>query len=324
MRQSLVVYSFIVTVLLLIISYQSFSQQAAQLERAEVQRIIDTCLSAFRLHYIYPDAVGQMEKYIQKRVAEGDYDNLPDLEKLTERIKNDLRKISGDRHIWVDVMDNLPVTEAASEEAIIEEKKQNNFGFVKLEILPGNIGYLRLDGFTDLKYARETAIHAMGMLANCNAIILDLRDNHGGHENMVHFIASYFFEEKTQLNSLYFREADSLVEGWTDPGIPGQKLIHQALILLTSQNTASGAESFAYTMKNYRRATIVGERTRGAAHWKECFQYPDLDIFLEIPVARPINPVTQKGWEGDGVAPDIEINSENALDKAYKLALEQR
>jgi len=323
MKHSSVAGILIALIFSLFISCQSYSQHTTQLEHTEVQRIIDTCLSAFRIHYIYPEVADKMARYIQKRLADGEYNNLSALEELTGQIKTDLRQISNDRHIWVDIMENLPVTETASKEKIINEKKQNNFGFVKLEIFPGNIGYIRLDGFNDLQYARDTAIHAMGMLANSRAIILDLRENHGGHENMVHFIASYFFEEKTQLNSLYFREADSLVEGWTDPAVPGLKLIRQRLYLLTSQNTASGAESFAYTMQNYHRATIVGERTRGAAHWTESFQFPDLGIFLEIPVARPINPITQKGWEGDGVIPDIEVNSEAALDKAHKLALEQ-
>jgi C-terminal processing protease CtpA/Prc len=59
----------------------------------------------------------------------------------------------------------------------------------------------------------------MGRLSECDAIIFDLRENHGGNENMVRFIASYFFEDKVQLNSLYFRFSDSLMTHWTDPGV---------------------------------------------------------------------------------------------------------
>ncbi|MFC2121363.1 S41 family peptidase, partial [Bacteroidota bacterium] len=158
-------------------------------------------------------------------------------------------------------------------------------------------------------------------LGNSNSIILDLRFNHGGNKNMVQFISSYFFKEKKQTNSLYFREADSLVTGWTFADVPGKKLLDQKVYILTGKSTASGAESFAYTMKNYKRAVIIGENTAGAAHWTECYKYPRLDIFLNIPVARPINPVTKKGWERVGVIPDIEIPENKALDVAYITAL---
>ena len=121
------------------------------------------------------------------------------------------------------------------------------------------------------------------------------------------------------MNSLYFRYNDTLVEEWTDPDIVENKLIHQKLIILTSENTASAAESFTYVMKNYYRATIIGQKTRGAAHWKETFTIPDLGIFLEIPVARPINPVTGTDWERTGIIPDILVPEDKALEHALHL-----
>ena len=312
-------------ILLFCINALSYSQHGKRLDQEKITRIVDICVVAFKKHYIYPDRVVEVENYVKNKLEKGQYSNIFNLTELTKQIKKDFRHILNDRHIWIDVMENLLVADTdVSREEIIQEKKKNNFGFIKFELLRGNVGYLRLDGFNDLGYARETATHAMGMLAHSEAVILDLRYNHGGHKNMNHFISSYFFTEKTQLNSLYFRETDTLEEAWTDPSIPGKKLLKQKLYILTSQNTTSGGESFAYLMQSYKRATIIGERTRGAAHWKECFKFPDAGIFLEIPVARPINPITKKGWEGEGVRPDIDISEKDALDKAYKLALENK
>jgi C-terminal processing protease CtpA/Prc len=160
----------------------------------------------------------------------------------------------------------------------------------------------------------------MGIISYSDAIILDLRQNHGGFSNMVNLISSYFFEDSVELNSLYFSEKDSLIQDWTNPAVPGKKLIDQKLYILTSKNTASAAESFSYMMKQYGRATIIGETTRGAAHWTETYQYPDLGIFLEIPVARPVNPVTKTDWQGTGVNPDIEIPEKQAFTVAYEIA----
>ncbi|MFC1502453.1 S41 family peptidase [bacterium] len=287
--------------------------------------IVNSCFTAFNKHYVYPEMIPRIEEFVRRKIVEGQYKNVSNLLELTKQLRKDFRYISNDRHIWIDIMQNIPVKDSdVSDEDKIKELRKTNFGFVKFEILEGNIAYLRLDGFKNLDYAEKTAAAVMCSLAYSDAIIFDLRFNHGGNGNMVHFLSSYFFEKKTQLTSLYFREADSLATAWTDPNVPGKKLLQQPLFILTSKNTASAAESFAYTMKNYNRATVVGKYTRGAGHWNESYQFPQLGIFLEIPVARPINPVTNTGWEGKGVQPDVEISEKDALDKAYHLALEKK
>jgi C-terminal processing protease CtpA/Prc len=39
-----------------------------------------------------------------------------------------------------------------------------------------------------------------------------------------------------------------------------------------------------------------------------------------IPVGRTFDPDTDKGWEGTGVKPDVEVPADQALDEALKLA----
>lgn len=319
------IYNFILFVLIFIagLAHHGYSQQMNSINKKETITIVDTCLSAFEKHYIYPDVVVEIREYLKQKIEKNQYSDITNKLDFTKQLRKDFRHVTKDRHIWIDIMENILITDKAVPiEEIIKEKKKNNFGFVEFKWLDGNIAYLLIDGFNDIEYAKETAIHAMGMLANSKIIILDFRNNHGGHGNMVHFISSYFYEDKTQLNSLYFREADSLAEAWTDPNITGKKLLKQKVFILTSKNTTSAAESFTYTMKHYNRATIVGEYTRGAAHWKETFKFPDLGIFLEIPVARPINPITKKGWEGEGVKPDVQVLADEAFEKAIELALE--
>jgi C-terminal processing protease CtpA/Prc len=298
------------------------SQTKQYLNQNEIRTVIDTCIHAFKTYYIYPDAVPKIEKHINNQIKNGQYSNIEDLLVLTKRLRKDFRDATHDHHIWIDTMENLLIQDKpVSMEEIIKEKSKNNFGFFESKVLDENIGYLRIDSFDNLEYARETAANAIEKLADSKSIILDLRNNHGGHQNMVTFISSYFFEESMQLNSLYFRAADSLAEYWTNPLVPGKKLLNQQVFILTSKNTASAAESFTYSMKHYKRAIIVGESTRGAAHWKETYKFPSLGIFAEIPVARPINPVTKKDWESEGVEPDIEISADEAFDKAVRIAL---
>jgi hypothetical protein len=164
----------------------------------------------------------------------------------------------------------------------------------------------------------------MNFLANCDAVIIDLRYNGGGEEKMVRLLSSYFFKEPVQINSLYFTETDSLEQSWTYAYVPGKKLIDADLYILTSERTASGAEAFTYSLKCRNRAIVVGEKTPGAGHWVEYYDYPNLRVRVKLPIARPINPITKTSWEKVGVKPDIETSATGALDMAYAKALKNQ
>ena len=105
-----------------------------------------------------------------------------------------------------------------------------------------------------------------GFLAHVDALIVDLRDNHGGQPAMVQLLLSYFFKERTHLNDIYFRPDDATQQYWTLPYVPGARLSAVPLYVLTSKRTFSGAEEFVNDLKALKRAVIVGERTRGGAH----------------------------------------------------------
>jgi C-terminal processing protease CtpA/Prc len=91
--------------------------------------------------------------------------------------------------------------------------------------------------------------------------------------------------------------------------------------VLTSERTFSGAEEFAFDLKNQKRATIVGETTGGGAH--PVAPHTVADYFtVGVPFAKSLDPAT-KNWEGTGVAPDVKVPAADALETAEKLALEK-
>jgi hypothetical protein len=75
-------------------------------------------------------------------------------------------------------------------------------------------------------------------------------------------------------------------------------------------------------MKNLKRATIVGETTGGGAHPGGTKVVND-SFTVWVPTGRAVNPITKTNWEGTGIAPDIAVESEKALDKARTIALEK-
>jgi C-terminal processing protease CtpA/Prc len=167
----------------------------------------------------------------------------------------------------------------------------------------------------------DTVVAVMSFFANTDALIVDLCKCRGGDPDMVALIASYFLgEERTQLSSIYWREGNVTQESWTLPYVPGKRYGSKPIYVLTSKDTFSGAEALAYDLKTLRRATIIGEITRGGAQPGSPYRLSShFDVF--IPIGRSINPVTGTNWEGTGVIPDISVPQEQAFNVAYSMAL---
>jgi C-terminal processing protease CtpA/Prc len=195
-------------------------------------------------------------------------------------------------------------------------------GFEKAERLPGNVGYVKLNQFGDPNACKDIAAAAMAFLANADAVIFDLRDNRGGHPDMVAFLCSYLFAERTHLNDFWMRASNETRESWTSEEVPGAKFTTQPVYVLTARRTFSGAEEFAYNLKHLKRATIVGEVTGGGAHPVR-IQRIDDRFSIGVPDARPINAVTKTNWEGTGVEPDVKVAASEALATAQKLAADR-
>jgi C-terminal processing protease CtpA/Prc len=109
---------------------------------------------------------------------------------------------------------------------------------------------------------------------------------------------------------------------WTLPYVPGIRFgSDKPVYVLTSQRTFSGGEELAYDLQQLGRAVIVGETTGGGAHARRGFRLTD-HLEAHIPVARALNPHSGRNWEGTGVAPDVAIEADQALDAALRLAQE--
>lgn len=158
-------------------------------------------------------------------------------------------------------------------------------------------------------------------MEDTDAVIFDLRKNGGGSAVMIQFISTHFFENKTHLNSFYNRKTGELTEFWTFDEIDVNKRPNVPIYVLTSGFTFSAAEEFAYNLQNLNRATIVGESTGGGANPIHFFDLGN-GFRASIPISKAVNPISKTNWEGEGVQPDVVIDSDKALDKAYQMALD--
>ncbi|GAB2870259.1 hypothetical protein GCM10027277_44430 [Pseudoduganella ginsengisoli] len=300
---------------------------ANAISAAERNEAIDTLVTDLTGNYVFPDVAEKMAASIRARQQRGEYDQVADGKAFAQLLEQHLREISHDKHIQIRY---TPAPEAAARrgsaapgasQASNAFGRRVNFGFEKFERLEPNIAYLELRGFVDPSGGAETVAAAMGMAANADALIIDLRRNGGGSPRMVALISSYLFDlERVHLNDLYWRDGNRTEQFWTNPDVAGQRLgSKKPVYILTSKATFSAAEEFSYNLKQLKRAVIVGEVTGGGANPGGGFKFSE-HVGGFIPTGRAINPITHTNWEGTGVQPDVVVPADQALQTALSLA----
>jgi C-terminal processing protease CtpA/Prc len=232
-----------------------------------------------------------------------------------------LREVSPDRHLTLDYSQSPLPQHPAGEtpEGLAryrEAMQQQNCTFETVEILPHDIGYLKLNSFPDVSVCQSTAAAAMASLNHADAIIFDLRDNRGGEPGMVALMAAYLFDHPEYL---YNPRENTTEQSWTHSPIPGNRLADKPVYVLTSRTTYSGAEQFSYDLKMLKRATLVGETTGGGAHSGVWHRIDD-HFGMGIPETKAINPFSKTDWAEIGVEPDVKVKAADGLVTAEKLA----
>jgi len=271
--------------------------------------IIRKITEVFNEYYPLPDVAADMMKAVNQKQKKGEYDPFNNIAKFTAQLTDDLRSISKDFHIRVSPYEKIP------DDLLAEIKlgsPDENYGFKKVELLTGNIGYLELLSFNNPKSAGPTAIAAMNFLAHCDALIIDLRLNGGGDEAMAQFLSSYFFEKSTHLTDSYIRKDDTTEQIWTQEWVPGPKMTNIPIYILLSRFSYSSSELFSYQLQQLGKAVIIGEKTRGGAHGVKYMSFPELSINLKVPYERDINPYSKTNYI-EGIVPDVASPSEKAL-----------
>lgn len=146
--------------------------------------------------------------------------------------------------------------------------RMNNFGILKAERMPGNIGLIDIDQFTDSSLMRRPLAAAMELLRHCDAMIIDLRYNGGGDAAGAALVASYFLPEDPRRVLVRFesRRPEKAVELRTEGSLESPRFLDRPVYVLTGSGTFSAAEFFTGVLQRAGKAIVVGVGTRGGAH----------------------------------------------------------
>ena len=299
------------------------------LDNAAQIEIIHCLSEKLRAYYVFPSHAEEICVRLDQHLKDGDYSEISEGELFALSLTLDLQAVCHDEHLWVKWhAEQLPEEEGAlryNPEWQAQRKLEaelDDYGFHKLELLPGDVGYLDIHYFHRPAWAGDTAVAAMNFIAEAHALIIDLRGCTGGYPGMISLVCSYLFgEEPVHLHSIYWRDEDITQQYWTLPYIPGKRFVDKPVYALISKTTYSAGEAFASILQTRQRATLIGEKTDGGAHPGASYRiHPHFEVF--IPIGRVINPLTGTDWEGSGILPDIPVPQEQTFSVAYRLALE--
>lgn len=292
----------------------------------DVAQVVRAACARLRAEYVVPDVGRAAADHLETAWQRGELDGC-DGPAVAAQLTALLRVLADDGHFAVkyhEVVASQPAGISPEYEARETERFYGahiNHGFRKAERREPNIGLLALDVFAPVRLGGDTAVAAMQFLAATEALIVDLRHNSGGYGEMVTLLSSYLFDAGgAPLSAVYTRPTDETVQERCLDYVPGRRYgEHKPVFVLTSGQTFSAAEAFAYDLRALGRVTVIGEPSGGGGH---PFEYRHLteNFTLWLPVSRSINPITGGNWQGSGVPVDVPVPADEALGVALAMA----
>ena len=174
---------------------------------------------------------------------------------------------------------------------------------VRSELLEGNIGYIRLAGFSDASAAQLEDEIRKHLDAGSKKLILDLRGNPGGYVTAARDIASEFIAD-----GVLFYEEDATGDQVETDAVPGGIATDPSisLVVLIDEGSASASEIVAGALQDRGRATLVGTTSFGKGTVQQWQELPGEGGAFRLTIARWLTP--NKTWIHDtGISPDVAV-----------------
>ena len=167
------------------------------------------------------------------------------------------------------------------------------------EVMPGNIGYVRLDSFISQK-ANDEMKEAIKKVANCKGLILDLRNNPGGLLANAVDIANMFLDRGVIVSTI---DAD----GYKTSQIASRASFKTELptVVLINGGSASASEILSGALKDNGRAKLVGQKSFGKG-LVQAINHLGNGTGVNVTIARYLTP-NDTDIHKSGISPDYEV-----------------
>lgn len=267
--------------------------------------------------YVFPEKGKRIANHLLKEYKSGKFSSVRDWDTFASLATTCLGDFSHDGHLYVrndaktvkDLLMSQKQMETPDSAGDFSQDPfyygsdaiEKNFGFREVRILEGNIGYIKISEINISAKSLPVLFAAMEFTSNAKALVIDLRDNGGGGSELGPVFHSFFLAKDIPLLEFKTRNGP----GRMDKTVPWlmEKKYNNPLFIIINNGTASAAEEFAYSLQNKKRATIVGQRSAGAANMNSWYAVNE-HIYVSVSTAAPALPGTEESWEQKGVQPD--------------------
>lgn len=194
-------------------------------------------------------------------------------------------------------------------------------------MIPGGIGYLPLERFSDNSAADVSEALARLRRAGAKRLVLDLRGNPGGDLDQAVQLAGLFLNNGQTVVRVQYRQYDDTLRAKALP----QVATELPIAVLVDSNSASASEIVAGALQDYDRALLVGTTSYGKGLVQGVYRLQDgwvlrltsghwytpsgrlIQRLQDTVTNRPRPAYRSAGgrtvFGGGGIAPDIEIQA---------------
>lgn len=167
------------------------------------------------------------------------------------------------------------------------------------EMLPGNIGYVRINNFNN-NCAKQT-IEAIESLTQqgATALVFDVRNNGGGYVHEMIQVLDYLLPEGDLFRSVSYN-------GKEEVDTSDSRCLELPMAVLVNAYSYSCAEFFAAALREYDWATVVGEATVGKGYFQNVYRFADGSA-LGLSTGQYYTPNGVSLAEEGGLTPDVTV-----------------
>lgn len=172
-----------------------------------------------------------------------------------------------------------------------------------------DIGYMMISSWTD-KIDFDKLEKLLPMMLPAKAMIIDVRSNSGGAENMARRVAAWFVKG-TKMYAKNVTRVRKGAKGFSPvlsrhiKGNPAHKRYKGPVAVLMSRNCMSGCEAFILMMKQAENCKLIGQRSYGSSGNPRTHDLPN-GVKIVLPSWKALR-LDGTCFEDEGIAPEIEV-----------------
>ncbi len=285
-----------------------------ELTKVQIHELTKVILRTIDENYIIPDLKEKIVKTIETNLVSGKYDNITSNSEFEEKITEDLKSVSDDGHLYLVTNEETAASKKDPRRQMMRSMPDPSAfkDLLTYKMLDGNIAYLEVPMFGPLEYLKEDIDAYLALSNSADALIIDVRRCPGGSGVTTAYLAGGFIAGPTLLTTYHSKdESTELYSTKTDYGTINQ---NKNVYVLTSPQTGSAAEGFAFYLQQLGRVKVVGMQSHGAGRSNQFYPIGE-DFSLSVSIRTSITP-NGKQFQGVGVTPDLITPTKNALEQA--------